>query len=161
MTAFKFQQQLNRKWKTALVFSNIYFWRSRIHVVENENTKPRWDVGCFWRKRGIAIRKTTKKIYFIYWTFHSTFATSIGAKIQVKSSPHFTFAVCSFFLFIVEIPLLSLLEAAFFRFGWNEKKIHFKLENWENCSQISRIRLQYREWRNWKFFTVDHVSCYL
>lgn len=92
MTAFKLQQQLNRKWKTALVSFKIYFWRSRIHVVENENKKTpmrRWLFLAKERNR-IAIRKKMKKIYFIYWTFHSTFATSIGAKTsKILATFHF------------------------------------------------------------------------
>lgn len=92
MTAFKLQQQLNRKWKTALVsFKYIFLEVTDTRRREREHKTPmrRWLFLAKERNR-IAIRKKMKKIYFIYWTFHSTFATSIGAKTsKILATFHF------------------------------------------------------------------------
>lgn len=88
------------------------------------------DDGCFWRMRGIAIRKKTKKIYFIYWTFHSTFATSIGAKTSKILA---TFHFC-------RLQFLSLYcRNSTFIIAWSSV-LSFWVEREEDSFQVGKVR---------------------
>lgn len=142
MTAFKLQQQLNRKWKTALVSFKYIFGGHGYTSSRTRTQNPDETMAVSGEREESQYVKKWKR--FILFTEHFTpLSQPQLEQKQVKSSPHFTFAVCSFFLFIVEIPLLSLLEAAFV-FWWKQRRDSLKvgklLTNLSDSTAISRVK---------------------